>query len=62
MLSVKEYLNEIRQYLKDMIKDHKTQGEWKIQSTIAISFMSSKDSNESRTVPSKSNNKNFDWQ
>ena len=56
MLSVKEYLNEIRQYLKDMIKDHKTQGEWKIQSTIAISFMSSKDSNESRTVPSKSNN------
>ena len=40
MLSVKEYLNEIRQYLKDMIKDHKTQGEWKIQSTIAISFMS----------------------
>ena len=56
MLSVKEYLNEIRQYLKDMIKDHKTKGEWKIQSTIAISFMSSKDSNESRTVPSKSNN------
>ena len=27
-LSVKEYLNMIRSYLRDIINDHKTQGEW----------------------------------
>ena len=34
----------------------KTQGEWKIQSAIAINFMSSKDSNEMHTMHSKSHN------
>ena len=28
-LSIKEYLNMIRPYLRDIINDHKTQGEWK---------------------------------
>ena len=40
-LSIKEYLNKIRQYLSDMIKDFKTQGEWKIELTMIIDFMSS---------------------
>ena len=31
-LSIKEYLNMIRPYLRDIINDHKTQGEWKIYS------------------------------
>ena len=53
ILSVKEYLDIIRQYLNDIINDHKTQGEWKIQLTMEINFISSKDSkdsNETRTM------------
>ena len=36
--------------------EHKTQCEWKIQLTIAINFISSKDSDETRTMHTKSNN------
>ena len=39
-----------------MINDHKTQGEWKIKLTIAINFFSSKDSKETRTMYSSSDN------
>ena len=46
----------IRPYLSDMINDHKTQGEWKIQLTMSIKFMSSKDSEETRTMHTKSHN------
>ena len=46
----------IRQYLSDIINDHKTQGEWKIQLTMDINFISSKDSNETRTMHTKSEN------
>ena len=42
ILSVKEYLDMIKQYLRDIINDHKTQEEWKIQLTIEINFISSK--------------------
>ena len=56
MLSIKEYLNMIRPYLIDIIIDSKTQGEWKIQLTITINFLSSKDSNETCTMHMKSNN------
>ena len=38
----------IKPYLSDMINDYITQGEWKIQLTIAINFISSKDSDETR--------------
>ena len=31
-LSIKEYLNMIRAYLRDIINDHKTQVEWKVYS------------------------------
>ena len=55
-LSIKEYLNMIRPYLSVIIKDYKTQGEWKIYLTMAINFFSSKDSEETRTMYSKSDN------
>ena len=35
---------------------YKTQSEWKIQLTMAINFISSKDSDETRTMNTKSNN------
>ena len=38
------------------IIEHKTQSEWKIQLTMAINFISSKDSDETRTMHTKSNN------
>ena len=43
-------------YLNDIINDHKTQGEWKIQLIMPINFISSKDSDETRTMRKKSNN------
>ena len=46
----------IRQYLSDIINDHKTKGEWKIQLTIAINLISYKDFNETRTMYTKSDN------
>ena len=46
----------IRPYLSDMINDHKTQSEWKIQLTMQINFISSKDSEETRTMHTKSHN------
>ena len=55
-LSPKDYLDEIKPYLSDMINDHKTQGEWKIRLTVAINFFSSKDSEETRTMYSPSDN------
>ena len=49
-LTIKEYLDMIRPYLSNIINDHKTQGEWKIQLTITINFISSKDSDEARIM------------
>ena len=45
-MSIKEYLDKIRPYLSDRINDLKAQGEWKIELTLTIAFMSSKDSND----------------
>ena len=39
-----------------MINDVKIQGEWKIELTMEINFMSSKDSNETHTMHTKSIN------
>ena len=38
------------------ITERKTQSEWKMQLTMAINFISSKDSDETRTMHAKSNN------
>ena len=46
----------IRLHAGNKILEHKTQSEWKIQLTMAINFISSKDSEETRTIHAKSNN------
>ena len=57
VLAVNEYLDIIRSQLVDMINDHKIKGEWKIQLTAEIDFISSKpDSDETRTMRTKSDN------
>ena len=55
-LSIKDYLDEIKPYLSDIINDHKTQGEWKIKLTMKTNVFSSKDSKETRTMYSHSDN------
>ena len=46
----------IRAYLSDVINNHKTRSEWKIQLTMPISFISSKDSDKTPTMHTKSYN------
>ena len=46
----------IRLYLNDTIIDCKTQGEWKIQLTMSINFISSNDSDEICNLRTKSDN------
>ena len=45
-LSLDEYLNKIKPYLRDIIIDLQSSDTWKIQLTIAINFISSKDMKE----------------
>ena len=47
---------ECKVYSGNTVIDYKTQGEWKIKLSMTINFMSSKDSDEIRTMHSKSNN------
>ena len=57
ILTVKEYLALIEQYLADLINDYKSKGEWKIQLTAEINFTSLKpDSNETRILHTKRDN------
>ena len=49
-LSVEEFLNKIRPYLKYIINDLKKFGTWKIQLTITINFISSKDDDDEENV------------
>ena len=63
---IKPYLSDIinnhkaqgkwRIHSRNKIIEHKTESEWKIQLTMAINFISSKDSDETRTVHTKNNN------
>ena len=55
-LSLAEYLKIIRSYLRDMIDNNKAHSEWKIQLIMRINFISSLDTNEFRTLHTKSNN------
>ena len=55
-LSIDEYFDIIRPYLKDMIDDHKSKGEWKIQLAMRIIFVSFTDANETREMHTKSDN------
>ena len=63
---IKQYLSSIindhktqgkwKVHSDNTITDYKTQGEWKIQLTMAINFMSSKNSDGTCTMHTKSNN------
>ena len=55
-LSIDEYFDIIRPYLRDMIDNHKARGEWKIQLTMRIIFVSFTDANETREMHTKSDN------
>ena len=55
-LSLEEYLNRIKPYLKDITSDLQESDTWKIQLTVAISFISPKDADEERVMHSESNN------
>ena len=56
MLAIYEYFDKIKPYLKDMIDDYKTKGEWKIQLSMRIIFASFTDANETQTMYSQSDN------
>ena len=58
-LLVNDYLNKIEAYLRNIIKDLQNSDSWKIQLTIAINFISSKDAEEERVKDSRSDNIKF---
>ena len=49
-LSLREYLDIIRPYLINMINDHKTSGEWKIQFVMLNRCISSKNFEKTRSI------------
>ena len=49
-LALYEYFDKIKPYLKDMIDDYKSKGEWKMQITMRIIFISFIDKNETQEV------------
>ena len=59
-LSLNEYLELIKPYLYDLINVHKAKGEWKIQLSAEISFISQKpNSNEIRVMFTRSTPEEF---
>ena len=60
ILTVEEYLALIEPYLRELINDYKSKGEWKIQLTAQINFISLRpDSDETRVMHTGSNNEEF---
>ena len=55
-LSVEEYPSEIKPHLKDIVIDLQKFDTSKIQLTIAVNFISSKDTNEEQIMHSKTDN------
>ena len=55
-LALYEYFDKIIPYLKDTINDYKSKGEWKIQITMRIIFVSFIDNNETQAMHTKSDN------
>ena len=53
-LSNEEHLSKIRPYLRDIINNFKKSDTWKIQLTISINFIFSKDADEEHAMISKS--------
>ena len=60
LLTIEEYFNLIEPYLRELIKYHKNKGEWKIQLTAQINFISLRPgSNETRAMHTRSVNEEF---
>ena len=55
-LALYEYFDIIRLYFKDMIDDYKSKGEWKIQLSMRMIFVSFTDANETRDMYTKNDN------
>ena len=58
-VSLDEYFNRIKPYLRNMIIDFQSSDTWKFQLTIAINFIYSKDYEEERVTYSRSDNTKF---
>ena len=57
ILSIKEYLNLIEKYLRELIEEYKLKGEWKVQLTIEVNSISLKPgSDENRIMYTRSDN------
>ena len=60
ILSIQEYLALIEKYLRELINQHKNEGEWKIQLIAEINFISLKPgSDETRIMYTRSDNEEF---
>ena len=60
ILSIPEYFSLIEKYLRELIDEYKDQGEWKLQLTAEIKFISLKPgSDEKRIMYVRSNNEEF---
>ena len=57
ILSLKEYLNLIEKYLRKLLEEYKQKGEWKVQLTIEVNFISLKPgSDETHIMYTRSDN------
>ena len=55
-LSINEYFNIIKPYLRDLINDHKSGAEWKIKLTVRVIFLSIINPNGTQALYSQSDN------
>ena len=54
---LKEYLNLVEKYLKQLIEEYKLEGEWKVQLIIEVNFISlNPGSDETRIMYTRSDN------
>ena len=59
-LSIREYLTLIEKYLRELIKQYTNEGEWKMQLSVEINFISLKPgSDETRVMYARSDNEEF---
>ena len=60
ILSIREYLTLIEKYLRELINQYKNEGEWKVQLSAEINFMSLKPgSDETRVMYTRNDNEEF---
>ena len=60
ILSIQEYLSLIEKYSKELINQYKNEGEWKVQLSAEINFISLKPgSDETRVMYTRSDNEEF---